>query len=83
MAQPDLEALEAEYERLWLEYNRLAQHLPACEHVAAWQAQVEDARKGYQAALKAIDKAATRADEAEDDDGALFPLEDVAPGRAA
>ena len=57
MTQPDLEALEAEYERLWLAYNHLQRNLPQCEHIREWQRQTEAAGKAYRAALRTLDAA--------------------------
>jgi len=84
----DLEALEADYERLWLAYNHLQQNLPQCEHVREWQQQIDASRKAYKAALAAVDRAAANGawpapassslpllEPEPADDGALFPRE--------
>ena len=49
----------------WLAYDALARALPQCEHVTAWQAQTNEAKKAYHAAMKARDKLWTEQCQAE------------------
>ena len=61
----DLEALEAEREALWAEYDRVARGIPECEHVRAWRQETAKARAAHHAAIRAVDRAKAEAEAAE------------------